>query len=158
MFPARPFWLVVWCLLVAWTPGAARARETGPAPFPGPPEFFVAVVTTLSTPPSWRHAAMEAASKRLKDPWSAHYRWERPQGSLFCGLVNAKNSYGGYSGWEPFYVIDFEGNTVASLYTWRSIPDFLFTATHPFTAETKSDLWDYEVRAELLRRCGFAKQ
>lgn len=46
--------------------------------------------------------------KQLKDPDSARFKWlpyiEQPNGH-YCGLVNAKNSYGGYTGDQPFYVM-----------------------------------------------------
>ena len=47
----------------------------------------------------------------LKDPASAQFRWTKvpipvlmpPAGEFYyCGLVNAKNSYGGYTGMKPF--------------------------------------------------------
>lgn len=46
----------------------------------------------------------------LKDPDSAKFRWvpyrypEKGAGS-YCGYVNAKNSYGGYTGFEQFHVL-----------------------------------------------------
>lgn len=46
----------------------------------------------------------------LKDPDSAVFKdvWHVGGGRALCGQVNAKNSYGGYSGFRPF-VADFEG-------------------------------------------------
>ncbi|MAR55992.1 MAG: hypothetical protein CMM93_02310 [Rickettsiales bacterium] len=45
--------------------------------------------------------------KRLKDPDSAEYRNVRYNGgqphSAVCGEVNSKNSYGGYTGFVPFF-------------------------------------------------------
>jgi hypothetical protein len=54
-----------------------------------------------------------AVSSKLKDPASAAFRWmpvslvQRNDGSGitdYCGLVNAKTSYGGYAGFSMFYV------------------------------------------------------
>lgn len=50
-------------------------------------------------------AAVEKAVKeKLKDPDSAKFKWPdlvNEKGG-YCGLVNARNSYGGYSGFTPF--------------------------------------------------------
>lgn len=54
-------------------------------------------------------AAVEAAVKsRLRDPESARFgRMETgkvgPKSILVCGWVNAKNGYGGYDGFGPFF-------------------------------------------------------
>ena len=48
-------------------------------------------------------------SAGLKDPTSAQFKWmpvvisERNGATDYCGLVNAKNSYGGYGGFVRFY-------------------------------------------------------
>lgn len=54
---------------------------------------------------------------RLKDPDSAKYSirkgpiqgWNSFGGMLFgyivCADINAKNSYGGYTGWQPYYFL-----------------------------------------------------
>jgi hypothetical protein len=48
-----------------------------------------------------------AIGRHLKDPYSAKYkpmiaRKDGPTGYFVCGLVNAKNSYGAYTGDKPF--------------------------------------------------------
>lgn len=58
----------------------------------------------------------QAVKNRLKDPESAQFRdmkyWKfesvtEVEGGLFyvCGFVNAKNSFGGYNGYKPFYAV-----------------------------------------------------
>lgn len=49
-------------------------------------------------------------SQTLKDPDSAHFKWmpvvliRRTDGATnYCGLLNSKNSYAGYVGFQPFY-------------------------------------------------------
>jgi hypothetical protein len=48
-------------------------------------------------------------SRTLKDPGAAQYKWmpvvltERNGITDYCGLVNGKNSYGGYTGFTGFY-------------------------------------------------------
>lgn len=46
-------------------------------------------------------------SQGLKDPQSAQFRWlpwqhDGKSATVYCGMVNAKNSYGGYTGFTPF--------------------------------------------------------
>lgn len=58
-----------------------------------------------------RRAVADAVRETLKDPDSANFKWlavpateiETDVGGVFyCGLVNAKNSYGGYVGFQPY--------------------------------------------------------
>lgn len=56
-------------------------------------------------------AAVETGvRKKLKDPESARFKW--PPAVIgqetYCGFVNAKNSYGGYAGFVPFYIAIFD--------------------------------------------------
>ncbi len=50
-----------------------------------------------------------ALSQTLKDPGAAQFKWmpivllERDGITDYCGLVNSKNSYGGYEGFQKFY-------------------------------------------------------
>ncbi len=60
--------------------------------------------------PEHRHAFVAEAKKRLthdfKDPASAQYRDQfisEVAGTVLCGEVNAKNSYGAYVGFRRFY-------------------------------------------------------
>lgn len=60
----------------------------------------------------YQRAAIENAVKQnLKDPYSAMFPSMiafRDQGSRavhVCGVVNAKNSFGGYTGGKPFYAL-----------------------------------------------------
>lgn len=53
--------------------------------------------------------AEAAVSAQLRDPDSAQFRDVRlvdqgRDGSAVCGQVNGRNGFGGYSGYEPFYV------------------------------------------------------
>lgn len=51
--------------------------------------------------------AREAVKAKLKDPGSAEFRNEKQvRHGVFCGEVNGKNSLGGYSGFQPFIVVD----------------------------------------------------
>jgi len=65
----------------------------------------------------WERVFMDEVKARLKDPDSVKFKElnpvykgkSRPQG--FCGLLNAKNSMGGYAGFQRFYAgYDVLGN------------------------------------------------
>lgn len=84
---------IVMAALLATTSGEALARDTLTAK---------------------EKSAIEKAVKReLLDPESARFKWlNLPPGTstkssavTYCGLVNSKNSYGGYVGDSPFQVI-----------------------------------------------------
>ena len=51
--------------------------------------------------------AKAAIARKMKDPESARFAGvvASPKGSTVCGWVNAKNSFGGYVGYKPFYVM-----------------------------------------------------
>jgi hypothetical protein len=54
---------------------------------------------------------IQALKEKLKDPDSAQFRnlWfgsDKQYGNSLCGEMNAKNSYGGYTGFYPFAVSD----------------------------------------------------
>jgi len=90
-------WLLACCLAVST--GSAIAQESEDF---GPP----------LTQAQFRATAEEGIRAQLKDPDSARFKWPyvavpmsykpafeaRRSGYLTCGLVNAKNSYGGYGG------------------------------------------------------------
>ena len=51
--------------------------------------------------------SLDAIARDLKDPFSVRYRdvflSKSPRGDIICGELNAKNSYGAYSGFKRFY-------------------------------------------------------
>lgn len=52
-----------------------------------------------------RQALTKAIKDQLKDPDSAKFKLGNfidPDSGYYCGLVNSKNSYGGYVGFTPF--------------------------------------------------------
>ena len=54
----------------------------------------------------WKYFAQEEITKRMKDPESVQFRdvfVSRKSGApLVCGLINGKNGFGGYSGFQRF--------------------------------------------------------
>ena len=84
--------------------------------------FWAAVTSSAAqmddapnAPPSAasRKAIMAAVGDKLLDGESARYRWpiEPDTPHLgYCGFVNAKNSYGAYIGFKPFYALGLHSN------------------------------------------------
>lgn len=58
-----------------------------------------------NTPLNFRAQATAYLKSNLKDPYSARISFAPPKGPLVCGLLNAKNSFGAYSGATPFYIV-----------------------------------------------------
>lgn len=55
--------------------------------------------------PAERTAVTALVHAELKDPSSAQFQWlPIAKSGIYCGRVNAKNSYGGYTGFRPFVV------------------------------------------------------
>lgn len=55
---------------------------------------------------------------RLKDAGSAKLQRVRVKGEDFCGLINAKNSFGAYAGYTPIMgmiFVDTKGKTLAAV-------------------------------------------
>jgi hypothetical protein len=74
----------------------------------GPSPDELAKARELTAPEKAALGRIIAAS--LKDPGAAQFRWmpiiDRTRDGItdYCGLVNSKNSFGGYSGFVRFYV------------------------------------------------------
>lgn len=49
---------------------------------------------------------VKLAREQLNDPDSAQFEELKTVGGMTCGLVNAKNLYGAYTGFERFFVKD----------------------------------------------------
>lgn len=63
-------------------------------------------------PSDYRKVTDQRLAQELKDPDSRKVQFTAtPYGGLVCGMVNAKNSYGGFTGGQPFFAIfDADGN------------------------------------------------
>lgn len=63
-------------------------------------------------PHDYQKIVDQRLAQELKDPDSRKVQFAAtPYGGLVCGTVNAKNSYGGFTGGQPFFaVFDAEGN------------------------------------------------
>jgi hypothetical protein len=81
-------------------PGCAAINE---------PSQEIATANKRELTPIERQTLARSLSTTLKDPASAQFKWlpvvlvERDGITDYCGLVNGKNSYGGYTGFVRFY-------------------------------------------------------
>lgn len=68
--------------------------------------LLLASVTPMAPRPITAAEQAEIKQKAeyvLFDAPSARWKWNpRNDPDLYCGLVNAKNTFGGYAGWWPF--------------------------------------------------------
>ncbi|MEN2787581.1 hypothetical protein ACFOKI_02820 [Sphingomonas qilianensis] len=73
--------------------------------------FLTAAAVPAVAPPSaqMRLAIKAKLSDQLLDGASARFRWPKADRNnvAYCGFVNAKNSYGAYIGFRPFYTLGF---------------------------------------------------
>lgn len=102
-------------------PEAAGARQMGEVRQVEPVEQYKPLEPRVLPGAKPRAIARESAhdemieyskndlKRKLKDPYSAQFSELKVYGDasllFLCGLVNAKNSYGGYSGYRPFSVV-----------------------------------------------------
>jgi hypothetical protein len=75
-------------------------------------------------------ALAHALSRSLKDPDSAKFQWgpvkyvQNSSSTEYCGILNAKNSYGGYTGYQMYhatFVADPKGQ-----YTSGTLDDIMY--------------------------------
>jgi hypothetical protein len=70
--------------------------------------------------PSEKRIVIAAVTQNFKDPESARFKWLpiskfAAEGQSYCGLVNGKNSYGAYAGYEAFIVfVNSKGSALVS--------------------------------------------
>lgn len=67
------------------------------------------LVAPVDLSPAEQSAAQSALARSLRDPASAQFRdvvgYALPDGGrIVCGELNARNGFGGYGGFAPFYV------------------------------------------------------
>lgn len=96
---------------------------------------LLAAATTgaqAAPPPPSVQAVRQAVAAELRDPGAAQFRDVRvvastEAGANACGEVNAKNGYGGFIGWQPFFA-----EMIAVGKTWKAVvwtADRMGTAT-----------------------------
>jgi hypothetical protein len=84
--------------------------------------------TRDSVSPQWMAAYRQAVADSMRDPSSVQFRRltavKDPDGTAgLCGDLNAKNGFGGYAGFEPFYasVVRVGSKAVAVPWTVSSV-------------------------------------
>lgn len=88
-----------------------QTTATAPAAAPTPnPVISYAPAELRDLTADEKQALGASLAKGLKDPESARFTWlkvPRNAGDSFdyCAMVNAKNSYGGYTGSKPFMAV-----------------------------------------------------
>jgi hypothetical protein len=93
----------------AWLSGCTSSAS--PPPAAASPEVTRPNLLSRDLAPAEKTALTHSLSKTLKDPDSAKFDWgpvKYVQGSAsteYCGIVNAKNSYGGYTGYQMYHAI-----------------------------------------------------
>lgn len=66
--------------------------------------------TPIQSAPNFQRIAEDAVRESMKDPESVRFKdtyqaYQLSNGDVaVCGEVNGKNSYGGYTGYTPYYV------------------------------------------------------
>ena len=67
----------------------------------------IAVLACFSASAATPAEAKRFVANRMKDPGSVQFRSVRSySGGVVCGESNAKNEYGGYTGFKPFVYVD----------------------------------------------------
>lgn len=74
--------------------------------------LLIAPVLARNLDATEKRLIADAVTKDFKDPPAAQFRWlpvtgfdkQDFQSQTYCGMVNGKNSYGGYIGFVPFAV------------------------------------------------------
>ncbi|QQG36807.1 MAG: hypothetical protein HYS17_03285 [Micavibrio aeruginosavorus] len=85
--------------------------------------IFFSAFPALAQPltPEQKAAIEKAVKDSLKDADSAQFKWldyiGEDIGGIYCGMVNAKNGFGGYAGYSPYvgYLVKTESGYKASI-------------------------------------------
>jgi hypothetical protein len=73
-------------------------------------------IQATALPPDYREQIDADFVRTLKDPDSRKITYQgTPYGSLVCGTVNARNSYGGYTGQQLFVAYFSQAGTLATV-------------------------------------------
>jgi hypothetical protein len=92
----------------AYVADCIKVQHVPPSPKPGKAGDVIPPMKGVA------EAAKKAVIKNLKDPYSAHVEIKAIEGSQVCGTLNAKNSYGAYTG-ERRFLYNGEKDTVIQI-------------------------------------------
>jgi hypothetical protein len=82
----------------------------------GPPSEVLSSAERRELTPIEKASLTGSLAQTLKDPGSAQFKWvpvimlEREGVYDYCGLVNGRNAYGGYVGFQKFYAQLFKND------------------------------------------------
>lgn len=131
-------------LLAACNP---QTTSSPPVAAPEPPQVVYDASELRDLTAAEKAALGQSIAKGLKDPDSARFQWLRfpkaPRGDsvTWCGMVNAKNSYGGYTGSKPFMalVLVKNGRPVGGVLSLAGSDDF---SINYIRSECRKHGWD----------------
>lgn len=102
--------------VVACAPLSSPPRATGPSPDAVRYQAMLDSYRTGRVPADSRRQIEAEVAQRLRDPASRQFRNIRnPFGGLVCGEVNARNGFGGYTGFQPFFAVFGSDGRLTSL-------------------------------------------
>lgn len=100
--------------------GDRPPKASAPAPLSS---TSTTAVPAMPAVPSMFVAGRQLVRAALRDPRSADFRNDRERGAVLCGEVNAKNGFGGYTGYRRFVAsrstVLFEGDGSDFSGAWR---------------------------------------
>ncbi len=74
--------------------------------------------------------AREALDDAMLDFTTARFRAVRADGYRICGMVNARNALGAYTGWKPFGVMDVSEQAILRIDDPGTLSVFCTPALH----------------------------
>jgi hypothetical protein len=110
-----------------------------------------AKIRATSLPANYQQVIDAYFVTTLKDPDSRRIVYgSNPYGSLVCGTVNARNSFGGYTGQQPFYAYFTAWGEVAELVIY---PPRELEAAHEWKRKNYGASYEMIRQAVLLEDC-----
>jgi hypothetical protein len=76
---------------------------------------------TYQVPSNYKEQVDAHLQAVLKDPDSRKVTFKSTNGGLACGTVNAKNSYGGYTGAQQFGAVFNSSGRIVQLYIFKTV-------------------------------------
>lgn len=119
---------------------ASKAADEEKASAADPEAEMKGALADNSRQSLWIIKSKEGITAKLKDPDSADFRnvhfYSGSGRPIVCGEVNAKNSFGGYSGFEPFVA---SGTDLAFLASEMSSPQEMTAVWQKFCVRAPTD-------------------
>ena len=65
----------------------------------------ITAMDSSTLPTDYKNQTVNYFASNQKDPDAMKITFGKTQGGLVCGLINGKNSFGAYVGFQPFYTV-----------------------------------------------------